>query len=82
MSETSNKIVRFRVGGRDHILYDAECSGCESIDGANRWPRPHRDLGSSTCLGLVHAEKFVNRGTKETDTIVWCDVCGTNPRVA
>jgi hypothetical protein len=74
-------IVRFRVGGREHTLYDAKCAGCERGDSAKRWPRPHRDFGGSSCLGLVHAEKFVNPVSQETDTIVWCDVCGTNPRV-
>ena len=60
----------FRVFGRDHEWSDANCSGCESIDN-EQYPRPHKDFGTN-CLGLVHAERFVNE-RNEVKTVLACD---------
>lgn len=75
------KTVRFRSTGRQHTLYDPRCAGCESIDASGRWPRPHRNFGESTCLGLVHAERLENSATQESNMVIWCDVCGANPDI-
>jgi hypothetical protein len=66
-----------RVSGREHGAGDADCPGCKSIE-TERYPRPHRDFGGS-CLGLVHAERFVNE-TNKAKTVLVCDTCFANPR--
>jgi hypothetical protein len=66
----------FRLGGREHTLNDAECPGCESV-GGEHWPKAHRSFTGATCLGLVHAEKFVNSDDQNAEIVFWCDVCNT-----
>lgn len=78
-NQFEKKIVRFRLRGREHTLYDANCTGCESVDASGPWPRPHRNFGTSTCLGLVHAERFENTASQKSDPVIWCDVCGAKP---
>lgn len=71
-------VMRFRLGGRDHVSGDPHCPGCQSIHGEQR-PRPHKDYGTSGCLGLVHAETFECPIGKAVQTIYVCDVCYMNP---
>jgi hypothetical protein len=70
---------RFRLGGRDHTSNDPQCPGCQSSPG-ERWPKAHRSYPGATCLGLVHAEKFVKPGDQKSEIVFWCDVCQANPK--
>jgi hypothetical protein len=79
MSNTEvNIAMRFRLGGRDHISGDPNCPGCESIRGEHR-PKQHRDYGSTSCLGLVHAERFECPIGNASQIAYVCDVCYMNP---
>lgn len=78
-NQIKTKLVRFRMGGRQHTVYDPRCAGCESVAASARWPRPHHEFGTSTCLGLVHAERFTNPASQESNLVIWCDVCGVKP---
>ncbi len=71
-------MIRFRLGGRDHIRGDRNCPGCESIAGQLH-PRLHKEYSGSNCPGLVHAEKFEATANQVNQTVVWCDACYQNP---
>ena len=73
----SKEKFRFRVSGRDHVWYAANCPGCEEVDGEH-YPRPHKEFGTS-CTGLVHVETVTGQGAAPK-TIFVCDVCFANPK--
>jgi len=65
---------QIRERGRHHISGDPNCPACESVDGRH-WPQWHRDIVSS-CVGLVHVERF--RGltpTAGSEIVYYCDGC-------
>lgn len=68
--------MRFRIreGGKEHVNGDPNCPACQSPD-EKHWPQLHQDAVSS-CLGLVHVERFPENIKREGASVVYrCDQC-------
>ncbi|MGA9510319.1 MAG: hypothetical protein WBV55_17000 [Candidatus Sulfotelmatobacter sp.] len=67
--------MKIRAEGKDHVVGDKGCSGCQSPEG-QEFPQPHGDSVVS-CSGLVHAEIFADGPVAAGETVLYrCDVCG------